>query len=85
MKTIIRQKHRSGCIAVRAAKEGLWKSPWILETRLGHRSLDSLGRDNANGGAHRWLKFSCNSRQCGAWGLVRVDDIEAAIWKEKGE
>jgi hypothetical protein len=73
IKTKLITPHSHDCRAMAAVKEGIWKTPWFLQTQVEYR--DSAGRKHKHGSS-RWFVAICNSTNCSAKMLVCADSIE---------
>ena len=68
-------KHRPDCDAVRMVETGRWPTAWALSHAV--RATPS-GRLNRRG-AHMWVEFRCNDRDCAARLRVHADDLAYAL------
>jgi hypothetical protein len=74
-------KHRVGCAAVRAVRDGQWGTPWS--------SCDSDGvwrdaRGGHCGNSHHWLRVRCNDADCPAKLLIHDSDVMNAVLASDG-
>lgn len=67
-------KHRKGCHAVRAVKEGMWDTPWACSC-----GIEWHNKNGAGEGMHTWTRFICNDLKCSAYLLVSDDAIFSLI------
>ena len=67
----VERQHRPGCRAVGYVAGGTWKTPWCLAEHV-YRSI--WGTINGHG-SHSWLRFRCNTLECGAALLIREEAV----------
>lgn len=71
MKTKLIGKHKDGCYAMRAYKDGTWNTPWAYVEKDG-LWRDSIGR---KGGNRRWCVVRCNCTDCPAKIMFLENDL----------
>lgn len=68
-------KHRKGCLAVAAVKQGHWSTPWsgVIQTSYFGNVLGTKGR-----GHTYWHVVTCNDTRCTATKAVNSEVLNRA-------